>query len=127
MTGTSSFPVMFNSTHTCIQVFSSTKTKQSNNYTQGKRQIKRTCKIDAWHVLTTSNASGRPTLEFSMHHFSFNYIIDEKMWGKVIPGNSTQQNKNYSSKVVKTHPDRIHRLEILLIMTILECRTGASE
>ena len=49
--------------------------------------------VEAWYILTTSNASSRPTLEFSMHHFSFNCVIDAKPRGKVIPDKPNQKRR----------------------------------
>jgi hypothetical protein len=47
--------------------------------------------VEARCVLTTSNVSVQPTLEFSMHHFSFTCIIDAKKQGKVISVKGTNR------------------------------------
>jgi hypothetical protein len=43
-----------------------------------RSEITRTREVEARCVLTTINASGSPTSEFSMRHISFTCVIDAK-------------------------------------------------
>jgi hypothetical protein len=56
-TGTSSFPVMFNTKHMYTSIQSRKNPNSQIISTEGKKQIMRTCEVEAWCVLTTSNAS----------------------------------------------------------------------